>query len=83
MLAGAHAKHSDLLQIADVVAGCVAEFCEYNFGGSSAWGKLPERAYPDDDLGIIASSFRRGARTRGSEGRASTSSRLLTSHATR
>lgn len=59
-LVAAHARHSDLLQIADAVAGCVAEFCEYNLRKLGASGQLPSPTYREKNLAVIAGAFRRG-----------------------
>ena len=57
-LAAAHAKHDELLQVADVVAGCVNDFLSYNY---SKWadGNLPEMAYQDHNFRVLIPSFHR------------------------
>jgi hypothetical protein len=53
-LAANHAKHSDLLQIADVIAGCFREFFGYNVAGSTSWGQLPVASWQESNLARIA-----------------------------
>jgi hypothetical protein len=59
MLAASHAKHSDLLQIADVVAGSVRDLCWYNFKNASG-GTLESATWREENFARIAPSFRRG-----------------------
>lgn len=59
-LVAAHARHADLLQIADVVAGCVAEFSEHNLRNMNSWGQLSGPTYREENLSIIGGTFRRG-----------------------
>lgn len=58
-LVAAHAKHSDLLQIADVIAGCFRDFTQYNLVNSADDGELPQPTWRDDNLAIIAPDIRR------------------------
>lgn len=55
----AHAKHSDILQIADAIAGCVREFCVFNLKNATAMGELPEPDYQEANLSRLAPKFRR------------------------
>lgn len=57
-LTAAHAKHDELLQIADVVAGCVNDFLAYNL---LKWtdGSLPEMGYQDHNLRVLVPAFHR------------------------
>lgn len=64
-LLAAHAKHTDLLQVADVITGCIRKFCHYNLKKASGQGKLPPVGYPDENMQIIASNLRRGPRVKG------------------
>jgi hypothetical protein len=57
-LHSSHARHSDILQIADVVAGCVNDLCEFNLQGYSARGALPSPDYQESNFLIIANRFR-------------------------
>jgi hypothetical protein len=57
-LRASHARHSDLLQIADVVAGCVNDFCEFNLQAYSNVGALPSPDYQESNLLLIAERFR-------------------------
>jgi hypothetical protein len=57
-LVAAHAKHDDLLQIADVVSGTVRDFCEYNVMKSRKW-ELPRLGYQDTNLQAVMSGFHR------------------------
>lgn len=59
ILTASHAKHSEPLQIADVIAGCVREFCAYNITRAVV-DDLPEIHYEDRNMALIAPSFRRG-----------------------
>jgi len=57
-LHASHAKHSDLLQIADVVAGCINDLCEFNLQSYSAGGALPSPDYQESNFLLIADRFR-------------------------
>lgn len=57
-LTAAHAKHDELLQVADVVAGCVNDFLSYNYLKWSD-GSLPKVAYQDDNFRVLIPSFHR------------------------
>jgi hypothetical protein len=61
-LVAAHARHSDLLQIADVVAGCVRDFVSRCIEGAQERDELPPPGYPEDNIERIGRSFRRGYR---------------------
>lgn len=58
LIAG-HARHSELLQIADVIAGCIRDFSHYNLINAGDYGELPTRTWRDDNLALIAPSIRR------------------------
>ncbi len=59
-LVGGHAKHSDHLQVADVIAGAVREFCHSNVDGADASGNLPPHNYPEANISRLRWRFRRG-----------------------
>jgi hypothetical protein len=59
-LVAAHARHSDLLQIADVVVGCLRDFVCRCVEGADETDRLPPTGYQEANLGRIGGSFRRG-----------------------
>jgi hypothetical protein len=63
----AHARYTDVLQIADVIAGCVREFCSYNITRAEV-DDLPDIRYEDRNMALIASYFRSGPRGIGGYG---------------
>jgi hypothetical protein len=59
-LLAAHARHSEHLQLADVVSGAVRDFCWSNVDGADPSGNLPPHGYPEANLGRLRWRFRRG-----------------------
>lgn len=57
-LVAGHARHSELLQIADVIAGCIRDFTHYNLMNAGPNGELPQPTWRDENLAIIAPCFR-------------------------
>lgn len=64
-LLAAHARHSEHLQVADVIVGCIRDFCHFTVSKTDGWGRLPEPGWQEENLGLIAKSFRRGPRVKG------------------
>jgi hypothetical protein len=60
-LVAAHARHSDLLQVADVVVGTVRDFVSRCIAGADPLGRLPAEGWREDNVRRIGSKFRRGA----------------------
>ncbi|HXH24734.1 MAG TPA: hypothetical protein VNI78_05755 [Vicinamibacterales bacterium] len=60
-LLAAHAKHADLLQITDVIASAMNEFCAHNLN-RSANGPRSRSSYPDDNFQILAPRIRADSR---------------------
>jgi hypothetical protein len=60
-LLAAHARHSDLIQVADVVVGTVRDFVSRCVAGADRLGRLPAEGWREENLRIIAGRFRRGA----------------------
>lgn len=60
MLAATHARHSDLHQIADVVAGAISDFCHWNLSRADFLGNLPVTTHRDENLRLIAGKIRCG-----------------------
>jgi hypothetical protein len=56
---------SDLVQIADFVAGCVRSFAHYNLneGDNQPLDQLPEPGHPDRNMQILGPHFRRNGYT--------------------
>lgn len=61
-LTAAHARHSDLLQIADVIVGCVRDFCHHNLSEATDDGELPPEDWRDHNMRRILPIFRQGPR---------------------
>jgi hypothetical protein len=57
-LHASHAKHSDLLQIADVVVGCVNDLCSFNLDGFDK-ENLPTPDYQEANFLVIGCKFRK------------------------
>jgi hypothetical protein len=60
-LVAAHARHSDHLQIADVVVGCLRDFVSRCVEGADESGRIPPPDYQKANLGRIAACIRRGS----------------------
>jgi hypothetical protein len=56
-LHAAHAKHSDLLQVADLVAGCVSDLCAFRL----QHGPADVSTWRENHFQLIAGQFRRHA----------------------
>jgi hypothetical protein len=56
-LHAAHAKHSDLLRVADLVAGCVSDLCAFHL----QHGSTDASTWRKDHFQLIAGRFRRHA----------------------
>ncbi len=59
-LVAAHARHSDLLQIADVVVGSVRDLVSTCISSVEAEETLPDEGYCDANVRRIGARFRRG-----------------------
>jgi len=59
-LLASHAKHSDLLQVADVIAGATRDFCQYNLRGADDEGVLPDPDYQDANFRTLVPIMHRG-----------------------
>jgi hypothetical protein len=64
-LVAAHARHADVLQIADVLVGCLRDFVSRCVEEAHEKGRLPPHGYQEENLRRIAPSLRRGARVCG------------------
>lgn len=58
-LNASHARHNDLLQVADVIAGTVRDFCHHNLSRSTQRGELPRRSYEDTNFYTLAGLLHR------------------------
>jgi hypothetical protein len=59
-LLAAHARHSDLLQVADVVAGTARDFVSTCIAGVERVGQLQAEGYCEENVRRIGAKFRRG-----------------------
>lgn len=64
-LLAAHARHADLLQVADVVVGTVRDLVSRCVADADARGRLPMASWREENFRIIGGRLRRGPRVIG------------------